>query len=440
MGLLLAQGCSCGEKPRERRESTTPPRGKVRAERREPPPGERRVLPEATVAAVEGDVTLDARDRRPPPTTTASQTPAVEPQGEGEGEREGEGEGDEAEDEGAPGERPGPREPATEGAELYIGDAVITGDGGSATIRTTDGAEVFVGPSAMVVIEPYGAGQLLVPYGRVRVYLPPTGPRRRPVNVVTYAGITSVASGDLLVAARADGAVRLEVLTGSVSTDLAEGAPSEPAALAREPAQITAGKRLDVVPPAPGREASAPAAVDGAGGLEQATTAADEWLAQVAEAPTRTERARALLDHAVSQGTILFAGIERRREQTAQLHDAHRQAIASKRGQTEAQARIIENARALYKLNALGRAVWGRVRAALLMAEDGTVSSYDGGGQGAAYTELATRATGIFRRSHRGPPGRRGGFPQLPVKIDPSKIRVPGPRIPLSDQNETRPR
>lgn len=441
----FAPGCSCGDKPSERRAASGDPakQGKrVRAERTDPP-AERRVLPEGTLAAVEGDVTLDARDRRPPPMVTAqpegSGTPAREDEREPEGDDE-DTDGERDTPASAPGEAPGQRSVAREGDELYIGDAVITGEGASATVRTTDGAEVYLGPGSMLVIEPHGAGQILLPRGRARVYLPPTGPRRRPVNVVTMAGIASVASGDLLVAARADGAVRLEVLAGSVSVDLAAGPVVEPASLAREPAQVTAGKRLDLLAPPPGRDPASPTSVDGASGLDEAVTAADAWLATVGASPSPMERSRALLERAVSEANALFVGIERRREQTVQLHEQHRQAIASKRGQTEAQGRIIENARALFKLNAAGRAAWGRVRAALLMAEDGTRSSFDGGGAGTPYTELSSRAGDVFRRTHRAPPGRRGNFPQLPVKIDPSKIRIPGPRVPLSDQSETRPR
>lgn len=432
IGLTLvpaATGCSrCGdERPAAAADAGTASKRRARKDRRHaadggtaarPPREPRPILPEARLAAIEGQVTVDTTTRVVIPRRRLVDG----------------GVQVEAPDGGPAGVSAG-----RNGLELLIGDTVRTGADGSVDLELPEEqGTLSVGPSSMVRVSRHAVNEWAIVRGRVRAALQTPGRGRRVLKVATPSALATIVGNEAVIAVADDGALRVYALKG-----VAKVRPASP----REEIEIPEGQMLDVTLEG---TAGRPAPVTG-----DALASADEWRtgkhALVSRDPAAVLRKIAKkMQEDVSGIDPSLTLLKERREKNREILKRSTEARAKRSGDVAAvQQELVENSRTLVEAGDLARGAAMRI---LLRSElVGAIRQGAGDanlGPGAAQIEgLAERIAAIQsevdgqfrrfpRRERRERPGERPGrgMPRLPTIRDTAIPRDTAPREPASAQ------
>lgn len=367
----------------------------ARPDRTEPRP----VLPEATLAAVQGAVTVDTSTRVVLPRRRMVDG----------------GVQVEVPDGGALGASDG-----RDGLELQIGDTVRTGPDGSVDLELPDDqGRLSVGPDSAVRVSRFAVNEWIIVRGRVRAALKTPGRGRRVLKVATPTTLVTVAGNEAVLAVADDGATRVYALAGTAK--LRAQQPAEEVELAER-------KMVEVsVESAAGR----PADVTG-----DAVASADEWrtgknalVAQQAAAVLKKVAKRMQDDLGGMEAA--FTTLRERREKNREILKRSTEARSKRLSTVGAiQEELVANSRTLVEASDLARSAAMRVllrnesyHAMRDRAEDASLgpgaTQIDGLAERirAMQTETESQFRRFPRRERRERPGgaRPGkGLPRLP--------------------------
>jgi len=377
VGILLfapgGAGCSsCGQRSTgEEAERDAEPDKAPRAERdggsdsaarpdrnKEPRP----VLPEATLAAVQGAVTVDTSTRvLIPRRRLVDGGVQVE----------------------MPDGGPGGAVAGQDGTELQIGDTVKTGPDGSVDLTLPEGqGSLAVGPDSTVRVSRFAVNEWIVVRGRIRGALETPGRGRRVLKIATPTALATVAGNEVVVAVADDGATRVYALKGVTKVRAARPA---------QEAELADGKMVEVSLES---EAGAATAVTG-----DAVASADEWrtgrnaLVAHGAAGVIKKIAKRMQDDLAGIDAA-YATLRERREKNREILKRSTEARAKRSDTVGAlQEELIANSRTLVEASDLARGAAMRI----LLREELFLAAKERAG-GASLGPAAAQIEGLSAR------------------------------------------